>query len=136
MLDELLHRLDSWAYLRIERRPGCVIPRVRDLVVGAVNPASQVVSVDVPAGMVDRLLDAHPHLGEAKDGVSVHLSDLNSRATADALLRWRIELRLRGLEPLPPRGPAAGGHRHSPRSSSPEPRHTMSPTDQEAPDVA
>jgi hypothetical protein len=92
MLDELLRRLDSWAYLRIERRPGCVILRMRDLVVGAVNPASQVVSVDVPAGMVDRLLDAHPHLRETKDGVSVRVSDLDSRAAAEALLRWRIEL--------------------------------------------
>jgi hypothetical protein len=92
MLDEFLRRLDSWAYLRIERRPGCVILRVRDLVVGTVNPASQIVSVDVPAGMVDRLLHAHPQVRETKDGMSVHVSDLDSRAAAEALLRWRIDL--------------------------------------------
>jgi hypothetical protein len=92
MLDELLRRLDSWAYLRIERRPGCVILRVRDLVVGALNLASHVLSVDVPGDMVGPLLEAQPHLRATKDGVSVHVTDLDSRAAAEALLRWRIDL--------------------------------------------
>lgn len=92
MLDELLHRLDSWPYLHVERRPGCAILRMRDLVVGALNLASQVLSVDVPGEMVGRLLEARPHLRETKDGVSVHISDVDSRAAAEALLRWRIEV--------------------------------------------
>jgi hypothetical protein len=92
MLDELLRRLDSWAYLRIDRRPGCVILRMRDLVVGALNLASHVLSVDVPGDMVGPLLEAHPHLRETKNGVSVHITDLDSRAAAEALLRWRIDL--------------------------------------------
>jgi hypothetical protein len=92
MLDELLRRLDSWAYLRIERRPGYVILRVRDLVVGDVNVASRVLSVDVPGELLGLLLRAHPQLRETKDGVSVQVADLDSRAAAEALLRWRIEL--------------------------------------------
>jgi hypothetical protein len=92
MLDELLHRLDSWPYLRVERRPGSVSLRVRDRVVGALNLASQVLSTDVPGDMVGRLLDAQPHLRETKNGVSVHITDVDGRAAAEALLRWRIEL--------------------------------------------
>jgi hypothetical protein len=92
MLDELLHRLDSWPYLRVERQPGRAILRVRDLVVGALNLATQVLSVDVPGDMLGRLLEAQPHLRETKDGVSVRITDVDSRAAAEALLRWRIEL--------------------------------------------
>jgi low temperature requirement protein LtrA len=66
--------------------------------------------------------------------VSALLVSLIVATLLSALAAW--ELRLRGREPRFRRGPAAGGHRRSPRSSSPEPRHTMSPTDQEAPDVA
>jgi low temperature requirement protein LtrA len=66
--------------------------------------------------------------------VSALLVSLIVATLLSALAAW--ELRVRGREPLPRRGPVAGGHRRSPRSSSPEPRHTMSPTDQEAPDVA
>jgi low temperature requirement protein LtrA len=66
--------------------------------------------------------------------VSALLVSLIVATLLSALAAW--ELRLRGREPLPRRAPAAGGHRRSPRSFSPEPRHTMSPTDQEAPDVA
>ena len=92
MLDELLHRLDSWAYLRVERRPGSVSLRVRDRVVGGLNLASEVLSVDVPGDMLGRLLEAQPHLCETEDGVSVPITDVDSRAAAEALLRWRIEL--------------------------------------------
>jgi hypothetical protein len=92
MLDELLHRLDSWAYLRVERRPGRAILRVWDLVVGALNLATHVLSVDVPGDMLGRLLEAQPHLRKTKDGVSVRITDVESRAAAEALLRWRIEL--------------------------------------------
>jgi hypothetical protein len=92
MLDELLRRLDSWAYLTIERRPDRVILRVRDLVVGDLDFASCVLSVDISGEMLGPLLQAHPHLRETKDGVSVRVTDRDSRAAAEALLRWRIEL--------------------------------------------
>lgn len=49
-LDELPNRLDSWPYLRVERRSDCVVLRVRDLVVGTLNPVSRAVSVTVPPG--------------------------------------------------------------------------------------
>jgi hypothetical protein len=62
MLDELLRRLDSWAYLRVERQPGRVILHARDGVVGALNLASQVLSIDVPGDVLCRLLEAQPHL--------------------------------------------------------------------------
>jgi hypothetical protein len=100
MLDELLRRLDSWAYLSIERRPGCVILRVRDVVVGDLQLASRVLSVDVPGEMLGPLLRVHPHLRETKDGVSVQVTDLDSRAAAEALLRWRIELERFGWQLL------------------------------------
>jgi hypothetical protein len=92
MLDDFLRRLDSLTYLIIERRPGRVILRVRELVVGDLDLATRVLSVDVPGEMLGPLLQAHPHLQETKDGVSVRVTDLDSRAAAEALVRWRIEL--------------------------------------------
>jgi hypothetical protein len=89
-LGTLLHRLDSWPYLGIERRTQRVILRVRDLAVGTLNLDTGVVSVDVPPRSESPLLGGHPQWRRTKDGVRVHVTDLDSRTAAEALLRWRI----------------------------------------------
>jgi hypothetical protein len=88
----LLRRLDSWPYLGIERRTQRVILRVRDLVVGTLNLETRVVSVDVPPRSESPLLGGHPQWRRTQDGVRVHVTDHDSRAAAEALLRWRIAL--------------------------------------------
>ena len=82
-LDGLQHRLDSWPYIRMERRTDCVVLRVRDLVVGTLNPVSGAVSVTVPRDAASR--------GTAH-GMSVRVTDGETRAAAEALLRWRVEI--------------------------------------------
>jgi hypothetical protein len=41
---------------------------------------------------VGLLLADRPQLRGTHDGVSVHVTDVDSRRAAEALLRWRIEL--------------------------------------------
>jgi hypothetical protein len=89
---ELLRRLDSWPSLGIERRTPRVILRVRDLVIGTLNLETRALLVDVPPCTEGPLLEGHPQLRRTKDGVRVHVTDLDSRAAAEALLRWRIAL--------------------------------------------
>lgn len=91
-LGELLRRLDSWPYLGIERRTQRVILRVRDLVVGTLNLETRVLSISVPPRSERPLLEGHPEMQGTKDGVQVQVTDLDSRAAAEALLRWRIAL--------------------------------------------
>ena len=89
---ELLRRLDSWLYLRVEHRPDCVILRVHDVVVGTLSPASGTLSVPVPRDMVDVLLECHQQLRSTGDGVSLPVRDADSCTAAEELLRWRVEL--------------------------------------------
>ena len=91
-LGDLLRRLDRWPYLRIESRTQGLILRVRDVVVGTLSLDTRVLSVDVPARSEVSPLEAHPPLRRTKDGVTVHVTDVDSRAAAEALLRWRIAL--------------------------------------------
>jgi low temperature requirement protein LtrA len=65
--------------------------------------------------------------------VSALLVSLIVATMLSALAAW--ELRLRGREPSSSRTDRKRSSTNSPRSSSPEPRHTLRPTHQEAPDV-
>jgi hypothetical protein len=89
---ELLRRLDSWPSLGIERRTQRVILRMRDLVIGTVNLETRALVVDIPPCTDGPVVEGHPRLRRTKDGVRVHVTDLESRAAAEALLRWRIAL--------------------------------------------
>jgi hypothetical protein len=91
-LEELLHHLDSWPYLHIERRTDCAVLRMHDLVVGTLNLVMDALSVDVPPVAVTATLASDPLLRRTADGVSVHVSDIESRTAAETLLRWRVDL--------------------------------------------
>jgi hypothetical protein len=93
-LGALLRRLDSWPYLRTELRGDRVTLRMRngDAVLGTLNIETRALTANVPAGMVGLLLADRPRLRGTNDGVSVHVTDVDSRRAAEALLRWRIEL--------------------------------------------
>jgi hypothetical protein len=91
-LGELLRRLDSWPYLRAELRGDRVTLRVRNVVIGTLNIETRALTAHVPAGMVGLLLADRPQLRGTNDGVSVRVTDVDSRRAAEALLRWRIEL--------------------------------------------
>jgi hypothetical protein len=89
---ELLRHLGSSPYVEIERSTGSVSFRANARVIGALNFRSRVLSVHIPSNMVPPLLDSHPQLVGANDGVRLRVIDTNSRAEAERLLRWRIEL--------------------------------------------
>ena len=91
-VEELLHHLDSWPYLHIERRTDCAILRMHDLVVGTLNLVMHALSVNVPPGAVAPRLASDPLLRRTTDGVSVHVTDIESRTAAVALVRWRLDL--------------------------------------------
>jgi hypothetical protein len=91
-LRALVRHLGCWPYLHIERMDPVTMLRVRGLVVGRLNLESRAVSVDIPPDMVSPLLDRHPQLRATAGGVSVQVTDADSRTAAEALLRWRIEL--------------------------------------------
>jgi hypothetical protein len=93
-LEELLRRLGSWPYLRTELRGARMTLRVRsgDVVIGTLNLETRALTASVPPGMVSLLLANRPQLRGTKDGVSVHVTDVDNRRAAEALLRWRIEL--------------------------------------------
>jgi hypothetical protein len=91
-VEELLHHLDSWPYLHIERRTDCAILRTRDLVVGTLNLAMHAVSVNVPPDAVGPMLESDPLLRRTTDGVGVRVTDSESRTAAETLLRWRVDL--------------------------------------------
>jgi hypothetical protein len=91
-VEELLHHLDSWPYLHVERRPDCAILRVHDLVVGTLSLVMHALSVNVPPDAVGPRLESHPLLRRTTDGVSVHVTDIESRTAAETLLRWRVDL--------------------------------------------
>jgi hypothetical protein len=91
-IEELLHHLDSWPYLHIERRTDCAVLRMHDLVVGTLNLVMDALSVDVPPVAVTATLASDPLLRRTADGVSVHVSDIESRTAAETLLRWRVDL--------------------------------------------
>lgn len=91
-LTDLLSRLDSSPYINIERRTDRVTFRVRDVTVGTLNLATRTVSVNAPADKVPVLMAGHPRLVAAHDSVSLRVSDTDTRATAETLLRWRTNL--------------------------------------------
>lgn len=91
-VEELLHHLDSWPYLHVERRPDCAILRVHDLVVGTLNLVMHALSVNVPPDAVGPRLANDQLLRRTTDGVSVHVTGIESRAAAETLLRWRVDL--------------------------------------------
>jgi hypothetical protein len=91
-VEELLHHLDSWPYLHVERRTDCAILRTRDLVVGTLNLALHALSVNVPPDAVGPMLESHPLLRRTTDGASVRVTDSESRTVAETLLRWRVDL--------------------------------------------
>jgi hypothetical protein len=91
-VEELLHHLDSWPYLHIERQSDCAILRMHDLVVGKLNLAMRAVSVNVPPDATGPRLASDPLVRRTTDGISVHVTDIESRTTAETLLRWRVDL--------------------------------------------
>ena len=91
-VEELLHHLDSWPYLHIERRTDCAILRMRDLVVGTLNLVTHALSVNVPADAVGPMLEDDPRLRRTTGGVSVHVTDVESRTAAETLVRRRVDL--------------------------------------------
>jgi hypothetical protein len=90
--EELLHHLDSWPHLHIERGTDCGILRMRDRVVGTLNLAMHALSVSVPPDAVGPMLESDSLLRRTTDGVSVHVADIESRAAAEALVRRRVDL--------------------------------------------
>jgi len=91
-VEEPLHHLDSWPYLQIERQTDCAILRMQDLVVGTLNLVIHALSVNVPPDAVAPRLASDPLLRRTTDGVSVHVTDIESRTAAETLLRWRVDL--------------------------------------------
>jgi hypothetical protein len=91
-LDELLHRLECWPHLGLERCGACVTLRVRDDVIGVLNLETCALTAYVPAEMVSPLLENDPQLRGTSDGASVHVTDAETRRAAESLMRWRIEL--------------------------------------------
>jgi hypothetical protein len=91
-VEELLHHLDSWPYLHIERRTDRAIVRTHDLVVGTLNLVMHALSVNVPSDAVGPMLESHPLLRQTTDGITVHVTDSESRTAAATLLRWRVDL--------------------------------------------
>jgi hypothetical protein len=91
-VEELLHHLDSWPDLRIEHQTDCAILRMRDLVVGTLDLAVHALSVNVPPGAAGRRLEIDPLLRRTTGGVSVRVTDIESRTAAEALVRWRVDL--------------------------------------------
>jgi hypothetical protein len=92
--EELLRRLDSWAYLRTDLHDDRVTLRMRngDTAIGTLNLETCALTASVPPAMVSLLLASRPQLRGTEDGVSVDVTDVNNRRAAEALLRWRIEL--------------------------------------------
>lgn len=91
-VQELLHHLDSWPYLHVERRTDCAILRMRDLVVGTLNLVTHALSVNVPPDAVGPMLEGEPPLRRTTGGVSVQVTDIESRTAAETLVRRRIDL--------------------------------------------
>jgi len=93
-LVELLHRVDSWPFVRLELTGHCVTLHggAGDRLIGVLNLDTRVLTVDVPPDMVSRLPKEHQQPAARKDSVSVRVSDADSRSAAEALIRWRIDL--------------------------------------------
>ena len=91
-VEELLHHLDSWPYLHIERRTDCAILRMRDLVVGTLNLVTHTLSVNVPPDAVGPMLEGDPPLRRTTGGVSVQVTDIESRTAASTLVLRRVDL--------------------------------------------
>jgi hypothetical protein len=93
-LGELLHRVDSWPFVRLELLGRCVTLHsgVRDRPIGVLNLDTLVLTVNVPPDMVSQLPKEHQQPGARKDNVSVRVTDAASRSAAEALIRWRIDL--------------------------------------------
>lgn len=93
-LGELLRRIDSSLYLRAEVSGERVTLHngVSDRVIGIVNLETHVVTVNVPPDMVSPLLARDLQLRGTSDGVSVRVTDLDTRNAAEALISWRTAL--------------------------------------------
>jgi hypothetical protein len=93
-LGELLDRVDSWPFVRLELWGHRVTLHsgVRDRLVGVLNLDTRVLTVNVPPDMVSPLPKQHQQPGARKDSVSVRVTDADSRSAAEALMRWRIAL--------------------------------------------
>ena len=87
-----MHHLDSWPYVNIERRTDGAILRMRDRVIGTLNLETHALLVNVPPDAVGPMLEGDPRLRRTTDGVSVHVTDIESRTAAEALVRRRVDL--------------------------------------------
>jgi|tagenome__1003787_1003787.scaffolds.fasta_scaffold19406928_1 hypothetical protein len=90
----LLSRLDTWPFVRIERRGLCAVVYGGDCdqVVATLDLRSCVLTADVAGELRRRLLDHHPRLQPTGHGVRLHVTDAEDRLAAEALLRWQIDL--------------------------------------------
>ena len=91
-VQELLHHLDSWPYLHVERRTDCAILRMRDLVIGTLNLVTHALSVNLPPDAVGPMLEGDPPLRRTTGAVSVQVTDIQSRTAAETLVRRRVDL--------------------------------------------
>ena len=89
---ELVERLASWPFVRIERRGRRVVllSGDRDLAIGAIDLEEGMLTVAVPPPLVATMLARHPELEPALRGVRVALSDAEHMAVGEAVLRWRV----------------------------------------------
>ena len=90
----LLRRLDAWPFLRIERhgRHALLYGGHRDRPIGTVDVRSGMLTVDVAPDLVGSVLERHPRLRVTDGGLRLGVTDAESRAAAEALVRWRIGL--------------------------------------------
>jgi hypothetical protein len=93
MTSELLAGLEASPSLRVEQRGpvAALYVRHRDEAIGTVDVRSGMLTVAVDHDLVAPLLDRHPQLQVTAGGVRLHATGAG-RQTAEALVRWRMEV--------------------------------------------
>ena len=91
---KLLRRLESWPFLRIERRGACAVLHsgVADRVIGTLDLATGTLTTDLTRDLIHPLLEDHPRLQVTGGGVRLDVVDVGCRRAAEALVRWRIDV--------------------------------------------
>jgi hypothetical protein len=90
----LLRRLDSWPFVRIERRGvrAVLYGGVGDRVIGTLDVRTGMLTADLGPDLSRQLLENHPQLQGTSRGVCLGVTDAASRMAAEALVRWRIDV--------------------------------------------
>jgi hypothetical protein len=66
--------------------------RVRDTRIARLNVETGALTVFAVVAMARSVVRTQPQLRLTRDGVSVHVSDPDSRTAAERLIRWRIDV--------------------------------------------